>query len=152
MGRLPLPKPPNAVSRKPRDAPPHYLSKANIKPKSTAYTATSNQTGVRAMDLAERAKSVENALESGEGCSAMKLLSDLSPAERLTVLKQAVAGNNMKAADGVPILDFTATPPDAPLTDTDKIVWVTKSKTKTETPVKLIGFNDLTVLPCKNVR
>lgn len=104
------------------------------------------------MDLAERAKSVENALESGEGCSAMKLLSDLSPAERLTVLKQAVAGNHMKAADGVPILNFTATPPDAPLTDTDKIVWVTKSKTKTETPVKLIGFNDLTVLPCKNVR
>jgi hypothetical protein len=105
------------------------------------------------MDLAERAKSVENALERGEGCSASRLLSDLSPAERLTVLKQAVADNHMKAADGVPILDFSATTPNAPLTEADKIIWVTKqSKAKTEAPVKLIGFNDLTILPCKNAR
>ncbi len=105
------------------------------------------------MDLAERAKSVENALESGEGCSATRLLTDLSPAERLTVLKQAVADNHMKAADGIPRLDFSAVPPNEPLTETDKIIWVTKqSKAKTEAPVKLIGFNDLTILPCKNAR
>ncbi|MDP3507501.1 MAG: hypothetical protein Q8T09_05885 [Candidatus Melainabacteria bacterium] len=105
------------------------------------------------MDLAERAKAVEQVLENGQGCSAMKLLSDLTPADRLSVLKQAVAENHIKTADNIPILDFSATPPSAPLTETDKIIWVTKqSKAKTEAPVKLLGFNDLTVLPCKNAR
>ena len=105
------------------------------------------------MDLAERANAVEKVLENGEGCSATKLLSDLNPVECLNVLKQAVTNNHLKSADGVTILDFNTAPPNAPLSETDKIVWVTKqSKAKTEAPVKLLGFNDLTILPCKNSR
>ncbi len=153
MGQLPLLRLPNTISRKASDA---LASPEQCQYKAQVDSLYSNQVirlGVLAMDLAQRAKSVETALESGQGCSATRLLSDLSPAERLAVLKQAVADNQMKAADGVPILDFSAAPPNAPLTEADKIIWVTKqSRAKTEAPVKLLGFNDLTVLPCKNAR
>jgi hypothetical protein len=105
------------------------------------------------MDVVERARAVERVLEKGEGCSAVRLLTDLSPADRLKVLKEAVSNNHTNANDGIPRLDFSTTAPISPLTEADKLIWVTKqSQDKKDVPVKLIGFNDLTILPCKNAK
>ena len=103
------------------------------------------------MEAAERAKAVERVLENGEGCSAVRLLTDLNPADRLMILKEAVSLNQRTATDGIPRLDFSSPVPNAPLTEADKLVWVTKqAQDKSTAPVKLLGFNDLTILPCKN--
>lgn len=101
------------------------------------------------MDRDERVREVQNQLEDGQGCSAARLLYDLLPAERLSVIKQVI--DNNKTAGGSQILDLSDPTMSAPRSADSPLVWVSKQPTdKSKPPVRLIGFNDLTMLPCKN--
>lgn len=108
------------------------------------------------MDSNERAEAVRADLEAGQGCDASKLLINLSPAERLSILKQAVAANQADVSANK-VLQFSRPDIIAPLAADEKLVWLTvrdkvqsADGTPRKKPATLIGFNDLTVLPCKN--
>lgn len=102
------------------------------------------------MDRQTLTNEVRSDLEAGQGCAAARLIVELSPQERLTVLRQAVAANQADQHHKT-ILQFSDpslgdTPPGA----NHELVWLTASKDKDSKPIKLLGFQDLTILPCKN--
>lgn len=109
------------------------------------------------MDRAERIDEVRADLEGGQGCTASKLLLDLPPAERLAILKQAVAANHADEK-ATTILNFSDPDVNGPLPSDAKLVWLTVREKDSAAqdghpsrkPATLIGFNDLTILPCKN--
>ena len=108
------------------------------------------------MDRSERIDSVRASLEAGQGCDASRLILDLPPAERLQILQQAVKANH-DDPKAVAFLDFSREVT-APLNPDEKLVWLTIREKATSAdgvhrkPSTLIGFSDLTMLPCKNNR